>query len=207
MRTFPDVRIRSLMNKVRKATNLVEKGEHAEAQTVLADVRAQAAKAGIESAFVVWNIAVCQQALGDLEAAFETVCEAARLDPLAHPIQSAFDSIAWGLRVSIVDPEPPVNDISIARRYSLLMAAGECDVTSHVAMARHMSALGEHDRAMRILDAVTLLACVSQDAWRAKATVARAMGNESLAAECEAQATAIAESDVPFGMAATAASC
>jgi hypothetical protein len=66
----------------------------------------------------------------------------------------------------------------------------------------------DHERALRILDAVTLLAAVSQDAWKAKVAVARATGNEALTAECEAQVAAIAEQDVPFGMRpAAAVSC
>lgn len=207
MRTFPDARIRTLIAGLRKATTLIEKGEHAEAQTVLFDVRARAAKVGVESAFLVWNLAVCQEAVGELETAFETVSEAARLDPLAQPIQSTFDSVAWRMRLVVADPERAPEDPAIARMYEALMSAGECDVSSHVAMARHLSAVGEHQRAMRILDAVTLLASVSQDAWRAKAAVAGAIGDEALVTECEAQAAAIAEQDVPYGMGPAAVRC
>jgi hypothetical protein len=200
MRTFPDVRMRELMSGVRRATSLMEKGEHAEALQVLTDVRARATPAGIDSAFVAWNVAQCQHALDDLEAAFESICQAARLDPLAQPIQSTFEAISWALRASMADPERAPTDIAIRRMYYALMLAGEADVTSHVAMAKHLSAAGEHRRALEILDAVTLLAGVSQDAWRAKGAVARAAGDDALAAECEAQVEAIAEQDVPFAM-------
>lgn len=207
MRTFPDARIRTLIAGVNEATHLISTGEHARAREVLDDVRARAAKAGIESGFVYWNTAVCQEALGDIEAAFATICRAARLDPLAQPVQGTFDSIAWRMRYSVADPGRAPGDPAVARMYQALMAAGECDVSSHVAMARHLSATGEHERAMRILDAVTLLACVSQDAWLAKASVARAMGKPELGAESEAQAAAIAEQDVPFAMGPAAVRC
>lgn len=207
MRTFPDARIRTLIAGVNKATHLISKGEHAQAREVLDDVRGRAARAGIESAFIYWNMAVCQEAIGDIEAAFATISHAARLDPLAQPIQGTFDSVAWRMRLSVADSGRAPGDPAIARMYESLMATGECDVSSHVAMARHLSVTGEHDRAMRILDAVTLLACVSQDAWLAKAAVARAMGKPELATECEAQAAAIAEQDVPFGMGPAAVSC
>lgn len=207
MRTFPDVRFRELMSAVNEATSLADKGEHARALEALGRVRARAEGAGIASAYLHWNVALCHEALGDPEAAFAAVCAAVRLDPLAQPIQSTFESVAWGLRASLASPERPDDDAAIARMYETLMAAGECDVTSHVKMARHLSATGDHDRALRILDAVTLLASVSQDAWHAKAGVARAAGREELAAECEAQAMAITRQDVPFGMGPAAASC
>lgn len=207
MRTFPDVRICTLIAGLRNATTLIEKGDHVEALKVLLDVRARAAKVGVESAFLVWNLAVCEEALGEFEAAFETISEAARLDPLAQPIQATFDSIAWRMRQAVADPERAPEDPAIARMYDALMSAGECDVSSHVAMARHLSAVGEHERAMKILDAVTLLASVSRDAWRAKAAVARAMGDEGLVTECETQAATIAEQEVPYGMGPAAVRC
>lgn len=71
---------------------------------------------------------------------------------------------------------------------------------SHLAMARHLAHTGKAVDAMRILDAVTLLAPVSKDAWDAKATLARTMGEAGLAARCEAEAGAVAVAPVPFGV-------
>jgi hypothetical protein len=41
------------------------------------------------------------------------------------------------------------------------------------------------------------------DAWLHKVSLARAVGDETLAATCEAQAATIATSDVPFGIPAS----
>lgn len=53
---------------------------------------------------------------------------------------------------------------------------------------------------MRVVDAVTLLAPGSLDAWLQKAALARAAGEEGLARECESQAAALATTRVTFGI-------
>ena len=71
-------------------------------------------------------------------------------------------------------------------------------------MARHLAQAGKASEAMRVLDAVTLLAPVSRDGWVQKAGLARSLGQDDLAAECEAQAMALATAQVPFGIPAPA---
>lgn len=207
MRTFPDVRIRGLLNDVRSATEMISNDAHAEACELLEGVRARALEAGIDSPYVNCSLAVCFEKLDELEAAFEAICAAARHDPFAPPVQGVFNSVAWKLRFALAEPERALDDPSTPRIYEALMATGECDVQCHVAMARYLSAAGRHDEAMRLLDAVTLLANVSRDAWATKAAVARASGREELARSCETEAASIAPRHLPFGMADAGCAC
>jgi hypothetical protein len=121
-------------------------------------------------------------------------------DPMNPACQHSFDVIANRLRTALADPERAPDDDSTPRLYALLQAAGEADVTSHLAMARHLAHRGKHAAAMELLDAVTLLSPVSRDAWLQKASLARVLGDETLAVSCETQAAAISASDVPFGV-------
>jgi tetratricopeptide (TPR) repeat protein len=138
--------------------------------------------------------------LGEAEMAFEAVSEAIQKDPMNPACHHSFDVIASRLRAALADPGRPPDDPSTPRLYGLLQNAGEADVPSHLVMARHLAHSGKHADAMRILDAVTLLSPVSRDAWLQKASLARALGDETLAASCDAQGAAVAASDVPFAV-------
>jgi hypothetical protein len=74
-------------------------------------------------------------------------------------------------------------------------------------MARWLAAAGKRDEARRILEAVTLLAPASRDAWLARGALARVMGDAAEAVRCEAQASALSSTPVPFAIPAPVASC
>lgn len=101
------------------------------------------------------------------------------------------------LRALLADPARPPGEPSTPRLYALLLRTGEADVPCHLAMARHLADSGKHEEALRLLDAVTLLAPASRDAWLARAAFERARGDEAAAASCEVQAAALAAADVP----------
>ncbi len=90
------------------------------------------------------------------------------------------------------------NDPRIRALAGLLAHTGEVlhDVPSHLAMARHLAHAGKTAEAMRGLDAVTPLEPSSRDAWMQKAGLARSLGQDDVAAECEAQAVALATAQV-----------
>jgi hypothetical protein len=109
--------------------------------------------------------------------------------------------------MALADPERDAADESTPRLYELLLGAGEADVPSHLAMARWLIAAGRRDEARRILEAVTLLAPASRDAWLAKGALALASGDEEEAVRCDAQASALSSTAVPFAIPAPTASC
>ena len=200
MRTFPDLRIRDAVWDTQRAGRLLDDREWAEAREAFTSLRARVAKLGLDSAYLAWGLAVALDNLGETEMAFETVSEAVQKDPMNPACHHSFDVIAGRLRAGLADPGRAPDDPSTPRLYALLQHAGEADVPSHLAMARHLAHVGQHVAAMRLLDAVTLLSPVSRDAWLQKASLARALRDEALAASCETQAAAVAASDVPFGV-------
>jgi hypothetical protein len=161
---------------------------------------ARARKLGVDSSYLAWGLAVANDFLGELEMGFAAITEAVTHDPMNVAVHRSFDLIANRLRAALADPSRALDEASTPRLYALLQGAGEADVPSHLAMARHLAHTGKQADAMRILDAVTLLSPVSKDAWEAKAALARATGGAELAARCEAEAAAVAAARVPFGV-------
>jgi tetratricopeptide (TPR) repeat protein len=200
MRTFPDLRMRQLTHDAERAQELLDQNQHREARDLFGEVRARAKRLGLASAHLDWGFAVASDYLGETEMAFEGIREAVTKDPFNPMVQRSFDIIAGRLRAALADAARAPEDASTPRLYRLLLAAGEADVSCHVAMARHLAHAGDAREAMRLLDAVTLLAPASRDAWLQKAALARAAGDAALAAECDAQAAALATADVPFGI-------
>lgn len=203
MRTFPDLRMRALVDDAHRAQQLLDQSEHAEARDLFVAVRARARKLGIDSAYLAWGAAIATDLAGDTEMAFTHVQESVVLDPMNPAAQHSFDIIAWKLRNALAEPTRAADDPSTPRLYRLLLEAGEADVGSHVAMARHHHHAGRHAEAAALLDAVTRLSPVSRDAWLLRAVVARALGDERLAAECDAQVAGLAAQAVPFAIPAT----
>jgi tetratricopeptide (TPR) repeat protein len=208
MRTFPDLRIRAVMADAQRAQDLLDRGEYRESRDLFTQVRARAGKLGLESAYLAWGIAVASDYLGELDMAFTTIWQSIARDPLNPAAQNAFNVIANHIRAALDDPQRAPDDSSTPRLYQLLLEAGEADVASHLAMARHLAHAGKAHEAMRVLDAVTLLAPASRDAWLQKTGLARSLGQDDVGLECEAQAAALATAQLPFGIPATAgASC
>ncbi len=200
MRTFPDLRIRDVVWESQRAGQMLDQREWQGARDAFTALRARVAKLGLRSAYVLWGLAVALDNLGEVEMAFEAVSEAVKADPMNPACQGSFDVVANRIRAALADPARALDDPSTPRLYDLLQGAGETDVPSHLAMARHLAHAGKNEQAMAILEAVTLLSPISRDAWAQRAALARAMGNEPLAANCEAQAAAVASADAPFGL-------
>ena len=200
MRTFPDIRMRSIVAGAQRAQEHLDRGEHQEARDAFVEVRARACKLGLDSAYLAWGVAVASDYLKELDVAFTTIWESIAKDPLNPAAQHSFDIIAGHIREALADASRAPDDPSTPRLYHLLLEAGEADVACHLAMARHLAHAGDREAAARIVEAVTLLAPASRDAWLQKAALAQAAGDEALARECEAQAAALATSQVPFGI-------
>jgi tetratricopeptide (TPR) repeat protein len=204
MRTFPDLRIRDVMADAHRAQERMDRSEYRESRDLFPQVRARAGKLGLDSAYLAWGIAVTSDYLGELDVAFTTISESIGKDPLNPATQNSFNVIGNHIRSALADPTRAPDDPSTPRLYGLLFEAGEADVPSHLAIARYLAHAGKGGEAMRVLDAVTLLAPSSLDAWKQKAALAHLLGQGDVAVECEAQAAALATAQVPFGIPAPA---
>ncbi|HJW74258.1 MAG TPA: hypothetical protein VJ787_01125 [Thermoleophilia bacterium] len=175
------------MNKVHEHG---ERREYAEAKKLALKVSGGLSWAGVQSGHVTWVLAVLSDYLGEEEEAFKFISEAMRMDPLEPSIQKSFDIITDRIRRMLIDPERDLADDSTPRLHGMLVAAGKADELVHIAMACHLEAVGRDNEAMKLLDAVLLLAPACRDAWVVKAMMAKKLGliDEAMAAEVEASA-------------------
>jgi tetratricopeptide (TPR) repeat protein len=195
-----DKRTKHLLGGAKRGFELLDERNPEEALKVFREVLAEARKAGIASANLLWGVAVASDYTGELEMAFENVTAALALDPLAPPIHHSFDVITRRIRDALSSPERAADDPSTPRLYAILLGAGEAEVESHAAMARYHLATGNLPTATAIADAAALLYPASKAAWEAKAAVATARGDEAGAEQARIEAAAAGAGAVPFGV-------
>jgi tetratricopeptide (TPR) repeat protein len=198
--TTREERLAKLSRELRRAYEASEAGDHAEALGLYQGVLERSRAMGIESGFVLWNLAIVCDHLGELEKAFHHIEQALASDPLAQPFRNSFDVITGRIRNALADESRAADDPSTPRLYDLLVGACAADVSSHVAMARFCTAKGDLDRAWRIADALVVLHAGEPVAWRCKADVARVRGEVAIADECLAEAAVRGGAPEPFAV-------
>jgi tetratricopeptide (TPR) repeat protein len=198
-----DKRTKHLLRGVKRGFDLMDERNPAEALKVFREVLAEARKAGIESANLLWGVAVASDHTGELEMAFENVTAALALDPLAPPIHHSFEIITRRIREALSSPERAVDDPSTPRLYAILVGANEAEVESHAAMARYHLATGNVPAAAAIADAAALLYPASKAAWEAKAAVATARGDAEGAELARIEGLAAGAASTPFAVPGT----
>ena len=107
---------------------------------------------GLESGFVLWNLAIVADNLGELEMAFDYIRRALATDPLAQPFQNSFDVVVKRIRAALADEARAVDDPSTPRLYDILAGAGEADVAvprGHGALVRRRRRPGARREARR----------------------------------------------------------
>lgn len=192
MRPTLDPRLKQLLTEMSRAKELVEEEDFAGARDSYARLRQRCQRLGLRSAHVAWRLAAVCDALGDFEAALSYAREATELDPLALPYQRSYDLVIDRIRQALGDERRATDDPTTPRLYELLSRAGEGDARSHLAMARFLRHGGDALAAMRLLDAVTIVAPAFRPAWVEKAQVARLLGRNDDAARAEIEAAALA---------------
>ena len=186
----PEAR-RLMLADIAKVHEHGERREYAEAKVLAEKVRAGLAMASVRSAHVLWLLAVTSDYLGEVEEAFRFIMEAMTVDPMEPNIEKSFGIITDRLRRALIDPERDLADESTPRLHDMLVQAGKADELVHVAMARHLEAVGKPDEALKLLDAVLLLSPGCRDAWVVKAIVAKNAGREEEALAAQAEAAAL----------------
>jgi predicted Zn-dependent protease len=170
--------------------DLVNQNQYGEAKKLAEKVAARCAYYGVQSAHAAWALAVVNDYAGEVEAAFKHISEAVRLDPLEPNIMRSFDIVVGHIRHILLDPDRDLADDSTPRLHAMLVEAGKADALVHLAMARHLAEVEKDGEAMKLVEAVLLLAPACRDAWVVKATLAKKLGlvDEAVAAEAEAAA-------------------
>ena len=176
-----DARLSKLSGEMRRGFEASEAGNPAEALKIYQGVLEKARGMGLESGFVLWNLAIVA-------------------DPLAQPFQNSFDIVVKRIRAALADEARAVDDPATPRLYDILASAGEADVMSHVAMARWCVAGGDLPRAAKLSEALVTLYPGDPDSWRCKADVARANGDVGTADECMAEAAVRGGAPEPFAV-------
>jgi predicted Zn-dependent protease len=190
MRRAQDARLAAMRSELLHARELLDEEDHSAAKAVLLNLRAQCLRAGTPSAHVAWSLAAACDGLGEYAEALDHAREALRLDPLSLPYLRTHDSIVTHVREALGREARRANDPTTPRLYELLLASGEGDARSHMAMARWHLHRGEDEAAARILEAVVLLSPAVAEAWTLLAHAWRTAGNEARALEAEAEASA-----------------
>jgi predicted Zn-dependent protease len=199
MRTFPDVRMRAVLAQAASANQKMNQADH---EGALVELRALEGRLGQlrlpPSGWVKWAIAVCLDLTDDPRGALDKIGEALDADPLNPAHHASFGVIVNRLRTRLTDALE--GDPEIPRLYGRLQHEDECDLPSHLVWARHLVHVKRLDEAAKVLEAVTLLAPASLDGWQARARVERLRGNDTAAAECEAEASVRGGKPVAFGI-------
>ena len=195
-----DARVEKLSGEMRRGYEASEAGNPSEALKIYQGVLEKARAMGLESGFVLWNLAIVADTLGELELAFDYVRRALATDPLAQPFQNSFDIVVKRIRTALADESRAVDDPATPRLYDILACAGEADVMSHVAMARWCVAGGDLARAGKLAEALVTLYPGDPASWRCKADVARAAGDAGVADECMAEAAVRGGMPEPFAV-------
>lgn len=106
------------------------------------------------------------------EAAYETLAEALAQDPLNVDYHHAFGVLLQRMREAIEAADLPATDPRIRSYYELLAREeGEATVETHLAMLRHLCALGEVEEAERLTEALMLLHPAHPEVWKFRAVV------------------------------------
>jgi tetratricopeptide (TPR) repeat protein len=197
-------KLEAVIELVERADGHADRREMAEARDLLLQARADCERAGVESGFLAWRLCVVFDLLKEHEVAFKYAQEALRQDPLAPPFRNSFNIVARTMRKAILEAQGQPD--WVPRFYDLLVHAGEASDAVHVAMGRWLHVQGQHERALKLVNAVTLLSPACGDAWSLRAVICRALGDEQAAREADVEAAAVAEPQpAPFAVPGAAA--
>lgn len=176
----------SLLHDLRRVQSFIDDKDFSAALTLALTVRAEAkSTTGRESAFASFLAAIAADMGGNPEVAFGYISEAISLDPLALPFQHSFGVIVGRIRGALIAPDREAADPAIERLHGLLLNAGKADAECHLALVRHYVATDRLDAAFKLVDALSEVFPTCAEAWAAKMTIARSLGREDVARQCE----------------------
>jgi len=185
-----------MAEKVQEASNLMDKGEYAQAREALMEVRAKDLR-GPGSAYVSYLLAIVSDYLEDYPMAATCIEEALHTDPLSAPFNRSFEVIANRIRKALAAPGRAADDPSTPKLYGILIKSGEADTDSHLAMARYLLTTGEPAGALRLARALNVTDPTARKAWAIGVEAARALEDEEAVGELQAGLAHWAEEEGP----------
>jgi tetratricopeptide (TPR) repeat protein len=200
MKLFKNPQLDEVQQLISRAHTANEEGRLKEALELMQGALERCKRLGVNSAFVVYHLAVAADVAEEFEMAFNYIVQAIAEDPISRPFRHSFDIISGRIRTSLANPARGLDDPSTPRLYDLLVRTGEADVASHLVMARHLGAVGDLARALTLAAAVTTLNPTDRDAWLCRSQLAQKAGQAELATTCAAEAAALEGDPVPFAV-------
>ncbi|SRR6266567_333452 len=146
---------------------------------------------GISSASVHWSLAVALDYGGEVDLAYEHASKAVELDPFAGPFRRSLTVIERRIFAFLGDRDRPDEHDLVPRVYGALLARSAATLEAHVAMVRHLVAIGGAGSALGKAEALVSRFPGRPEAWAVKAHVLRHQGDEVGAAEAESQAATL----------------
>jgi tetratricopeptide (TPR) repeat protein len=142
-----------------------------EAQALIGD----ASEAGIDSAYLWWCLTAAHDSLGETMLAIDAVSRAARLDPVHPAVIRAFSEVCGHARDRLCAEEPTSS--LIPELHERLSRIGEADVECHLARARYEFERGDTAGAVKLINAVLVIAPGKAEAWQLRYEVADQTGD------------------------------
>lgn len=179
MRSHVPAEVKAGLLAEAQAAQLVKEGRHAEAEPILQSIRDTARNAGWGHAAISHALSVVCYHQGRLDEALEFVCEAVAREPFHRRYQKGFDSVVQRMREVIEAADLSPDDPRIPRFHALLAReVEETTVETHLALLRHLCAVGNHAEAARIAKALSLLHPEHPEVWRYRAGIEAESGDE-----------------------------
>ena len=174
---------RKLLDDVKKAFDMLDKGQFQEAYDAALAVKAAASAEGITSPLLTWVLAAAADQAGDLLGAARFIEEAVALDVLSVPAARSLSVIQTRLCEALLEPDVAAD--KVGPLYTAIRRLGDPHAVVHVAYAKHMAAEGKLAEAWGVLSALVTLSrdeLLSED-WELVVEVAERLGKMDEAAE------------------------
>lgn len=161
----------ALVARVERATLMTSEGRHEAAHKLLREVEQDARQLQIKSAYLLFCIGVALDNVGDPHTSMRYLHEALAIDPLAAPFVRSVRIVTGRLTYTLMDEDEPPE--ARLQAYQTLAHYGQADGFCHLAAAQLHAELGHADEAMRLAEAVRVIA----PHLKAKADAVTAMAN------------------------------
>lgn len=171
--------------------DLIKKGDLDTARSRLAHANTIVRSHGLESGHLAYLAAVVYAIEGQHRSAIYAAEEAIQRDPMQPRFRELHTSLLNALAATFKTSghEEP----EMASWYELLVEEGYADTEVHLAWARHQLALGYAESAVRILDALAVLAPVAVPIEALRAEAYEAAGRPDVAERCRTHAAVLRE--------------